>query len=199
MRITFEGKKPKVDGIIKVGNLGEQNVDTIEFVFSKIYNDIDLSTYIPTIEWARLAGGADFASTTSTTVEGENIIITWLLDGFFLNTAGKASCRIYMKSETGENIWISDIVNMFISGGLNLSDEVAKSYPENYRELWDNVFQLREDVEAGMVKGDKGDKGDIFYPTFSVNDDMELEISNYDESSNLSFSLSDGYLILEVN
>jgi hypothetical protein len=154
MTITFIGKRPSNNQLVKVGNLGENNVDTIEFVIERTYRGIDLSTFTPTIEWARLAGGADFTNQVTKVVNDETISITWLLDNYFLNTAGKASCRIVLKNENTNETWISDIVNMYIAGGLDISAEIEKNYPENYRELWDNVYQIKEDIENGLLKGE---------------------------------------------
>lgn len=198
MTITFTGKKPSVNQLIKVGNLGEHNVDTIEFVIEKTYRGIDLSSFTPSIEWARLAGGADFATQVTKVVNEETISITWLLDSYFLNTAGKASCRIVLKNESTEETWISDIINMYIAGGLDLTAEIEKNYPENYRELWDNVYQIREDIENGMLKGDKGDTGGIVLPVMTINEDMELVISDLAEANTVQFALDDGFLTMEV-
>lgn len=200
-KIIFKGRKPELKDILKVGNLGEHNIDSLEFVFDRFYGEFDLIDFIPTVEWARLAGGADFAETVEVEYDEETITVSWLLGNYFLNTAGKATCRVvFKKEETGE-VWISDIVNLYISKGLDLTEEIEKSYPENYRELWDNIYQVREDIENGLLKGDKGDKGDtggVVFPVMTINEDMELVVSDLDEANTVQFALDDGFLTMEV-
>lgn len=159
MIINFEGKKPIVDRLTKAGNLGEQNVDTLEFVLSRTYNSIDLSTYTPSIEWARVAGGADFATGVTTTFDTDYITIKWVLDASFLDTAGKAMCKVVLTNALDGSVWISDVVNLYIDKGLDITEEIIKSYPENYRELWDNVLFIRGELATGVLKGDTGETG----------------------------------------
>ena len=49
------------------------------------------------------------------------------------------------------------------------------------------------------VKGDKGDKGDVYFPTFSVDANMELTMhDNFNYDGTISFRLDNGCLIQEV-
>ena len=48
------------------------------------------------------------------------------------------------------------------------------------------------------AKGDKGDSGNINYPTFVVNDAMELVMDTQAASNNDRFDIVDGNLILDL-
>ncbi len=161
MRIEFIGKSPVTNEIISISNLGEQNVDTLEFVLAKTYEGIELAGFIPSIEWARAAGGADFTTDILTSVEGESLVYSWTLNEEMLSVPGKLSCRLCLQDDANSQVWISNIVNLYVMGGLDITEALIETYPENYRELWDNIAQLRADVEAGMVRGPQGVEGPV--------------------------------------
>lgn len=199
--IRFVGKRPIITDVFKIGNVGEKNVNQVKFVFNKLQGNLDLSEFDIYIEWIRVAGGADFSTTIETEVGEEQIGIIWNIGEDVLETPSKIYARVVFEDTDKNKVFISDDVPFLVSRLSSVDRNLEATYPLNYKTLWDNVDFIRDAIAGEALKGEKGERGltgGIVLPVMTINEDMELIISDLAEARTVQFAIDDGILTMEV-
>ena len=109
MIINFIGRKPDIKEDVLIGNQGDINVTTIQFILPKSYDGLDLTSFTPYIEWEKLAGDSGVIELTIAE-STSNIVIDWLLPETILATAGKGTlCITFTSTDNTVKYKISNI------------------------------------------------------------------------------------------
>lgn len=97
MIINFIGRKPDIKEDTVIGNQGDINVTTIQFILPKSYDGLDLTSFTPSVEWENSVGDSD-AVVLTIIEDTTNIILEWLLSEDIMATAGKGTLCVTFSS-----------------------------------------------------------------------------------------------------
>ena len=138
MIITFTDRKPDTESKITIGNRGDANINTIQFVLPKVYDDTDLTLFTASLEWKIFDGSEDIAD-LAITPDADNIILKWVQPKELMTVAGRGIICITLTSTDGSKIFRTDNIPIYVKDTINVDGNVLTDIPASYRVLIDSV------------------------------------------------------------
>ena len=165
MIINFIDRKADVKEDISIGNRGDANVTTLQFILPRVYEGIDLAPFIPSIEWQKATGAQDelLLDIDESNTDPDTIILVWLLPEELLATAGNGTFSITFISDSGEIKYKTDDITVSVVDTIDVDGTIIPTLPESYRTLLidvalnkvnitQNVEDIAQNVEDIILK-----------------------------------------------
>lgn len=134
MILRFNGNAP-AQKYIRVGVVGNNDVDELKFVIDKIQGNIDLADFEPSIKITN--GNLTFADKTKhfifdTDTSLKSVFITYKIPDKVTQQKNVDMQIIFEKSTDGGSalVWQSQIFNVTFDAALDVSKTIEKEYPD---------------------------------------------------------------------
>lgn len=174
MIVKFKGRDPVITGSLNIGNRGDVKATTLTFKIEKSQEELDLSTYIPSLEWLKSLGGQDIVELTSSTDSSDSdyININWALSKEIMELPGRGNICINFLSNDGDIVFRTSNLPIYVKDTINVDETLIPSIPESYRDFIKKVDENSEQIELNTNKIhalENPDKEEWIYPTLLNN------------------------------
>lgn len=149
MIVIFKDREPQIDNKLVLGNRGDIKATTITFTLDRVQNDLDLSTFSPSIEWHKSLGGQDIVEGLTSTVDSTDnslINIEWTLPKEIMETPGSGNICIAFYSE--DKVFRTSNVPIYVKNTINVEETLIPSLPPSYRVFLDTVEANKAQIET---------------------------------------------------
>lgn len=123
MRLTIDGRKIRQERFARLGLQGDHNVETVEFVLSRYYHDIDLSHALFYLNF-RTPDQETGVLSLDKHLEKDQLVVRWLVGIEATQTPGILNVQLTANSLDRE-LWHSEITSFEIAGSI----QAATSQP----------------------------------------------------------------------
>jgi hypothetical protein len=111
----------------KLGLQGDNNIETVDFVLPRYYNGIDLNDGIAFVCFSTESGQSGFVPGIEKKLEGENLVLTWLVGSQVTQEPGLLSIGLKI-SGLNETMWNSEITAFQISHSIQVESPQAVAF-----------------------------------------------------------------------
>ena len=123
IQINFKGFEPQYSSVVMLGNVNDNLSNTVDFVFDKVINGVDLTSLTCTIIFlnAEEAGATELLTSS---VDGDKVTYSWVVKNISTTVKGKLQWQLVFvgadgwakytkvcKFKIGESIHIEEVID----------------------------------------------------------------------------------------